>query len=103
MRKYYVIQVDGEQPQKNLEEILQGTGYSFIAHPSTPVELASDAPGQVLWHNGKVVVRGDMSKMSEARIYLHPVIEGVERLPRGYMLGGNACTLNLQQYQPKSK
>lgn len=96
MRKYYIIQADGEQPQKALEALLQGAGHSFIAHPSTPVELASDAPGQVLWHNDKVVVRGDMSIKGEARIYVHPVLDGVERTPRGYWMGSNTCTFAIK-------
>jgi hypothetical protein len=90
-RKYFVVQVDDEEKAESLEVLLHANALSYIIQPSTPVELRHTSEGwaPVLWHDDKVVVRGHWQK-GEFHLVTNEVIDGVERLPRGYMLGNRA-------------
>jgi hypothetical protein len=111
--KIIVLRCDDAEAEV-VEDFFKSYGFSYQIHNSTPVELAAGAHGQMIWNNGEVVVRytlehkqvRDYRKGSDAKksvaahhLTIHQVINGMEMLPRGYMLGSGSLSFEVDRHE----
>lgn len=96
MIKIFNVRTLDEADANQLEDTPLKSGFEFQVHNSAPVELYPVHPTPLLWHDDRVVVRG-IHKNGEFHVYVHRAVDGVERLPRGYMEGSGSLNFKINR------